>query len=112
MELVDGPSLREVLHERGCLSPAGTLAIMLPVCEALARAHAAGVVHRDIKPENVLIDPGGAPKVADFGIAQATASTLRTAQSTLIGSVHYMAPELARGRAATPASDQYAVGVL
>ena len=112
MELVDGPSLREVLHERGCLSPAETLAVVLPVCEALARAHAAGVVHCDIKPENVLIDPGGAPKVADFGIAQATASTLRTAQSTLIGSVHYMAPELARGRAATPASDQYAVGVL
>ena len=112
MELVDGPSLREVLLDRGRLSPAEALAVVEPVCAALARAHAAGVIHRDIKPENVLISPEGVPKVADFGIARAVAATSHTATGTLIGSVHYMAPELVDGRDATPASDQYAVGVL
>jgi beta-lactam-binding protein with PASTA domain len=112
MELIDGPSLREVLHQRGRLSPAEVLAVVLPVCDALARAHAAGVVHRDIKPENVLIGEGGVPKVADFGIAHAVTSTSHTTTGTLIGSVHYLAPELVRGCRASPASDQYAVGVL
>ncbi|MGH8885049.1 MAG: protein kinase domain-containing protein [Egibacteraceae bacterium] len=112
MELVDGPSLRQVLHERGRLSPPEALAVLLPVCAALARAHAAGVVHRDIKPENVLIAPDGSPKVADFGIAHARTATRHTAGGTLIGSVHYLAPELIQGHEATPATDQYAVGVL
>ncbi len=112
MELIDGPSLREVLQRQGRLTPAEVLAVVLPICDALARAHAAGVVHRDIKPENVLIGEGGVPKVADFGIAHAVSATRHTTTGTLIGSVHYMAPELARGHPASPASDQYAVGVL
>jgi eukaryotic-like serine/threonine-protein kinase len=112
MEHVDGPSLREILLQRGLLTPAEALAVMDPVCQALARAHAAGVVHRDVKPENVLIGPDGAPKVADFGIARAVAETSHTQTGTLIGSVHYMAPELIDGQEATPASDQYAAGVL
>jgi hypothetical protein len=112
MELVDGPSLRQVLHEHGRLSPPQALAVLLPVCAALARAHAAGVVHRDIKPENVLLAPDGSPKVADFGIAYTGATTSRTATGTLIGSIHYLAPELIQGCEATPATDQYAVGVL
>jgi eukaryotic-like serine/threonine-protein kinase len=82
MELVDGPSLRQVLHEHGRLSPPQALAVLLPVCAALARAHAAGVVHRDIKPENVLLAPDGSPKVADFGIAYTGATTSRTATGT------------------------------
>lgn len=112
MELVDGPSLRQVLHERGRLSPPEALAVLLPVCAALARAHAAGIVHRDIKPENVLIARDGSPKVADFGIAHVGNATRRAVTGTLIGSVHYLAPELIQGREATPATDQYAVGVL
>jgi eukaryotic-like serine/threonine-protein kinase len=112
MEHVDGPSLREILLQRGLLTPAEALAVMDPVCQALARAHTAGVVHRDVKPENVLIGPDGAPKVADFGIARAVAETSHTQTGTLIGSVHYMAPELIDGQEATPASDQYAAGVL
>lgn len=112
MELVDGPSLRQVLNERGRLSPPEALAVLLPICAALARAHAAGVVHRDIKPENVLLASDGSPKVADFGIAHAATATRRTATGTLFGSVHYLAPELIQGREATPATDQYAVGVL
>ena len=112
MEYVDGPSLREVLGRRRRLSAAEALAVVEPVCRALARAHAAGVVHRDVKPENVLVGPDGTPKVADFGIARAAAETNHTTTGTIVGSVHYLAPELVDGREATSASDQYAVGVL
>jgi eukaryotic-like serine/threonine-protein kinase len=112
MEHVDGPSLRDVLLARGRLSPGETLTVIEAVCAALARAHATGLVHRDIKPENILVAPDGTPKVADFGIARAVAETTLTQTGTLIGSVDYMAPELVTGQEATPASDQYAVGVL
>lgn len=112
MEYVDGPSLRQVLHDRGRLSPAEALSLVEPVCLALARAHAHGVVHRDIKPENVLVTADGVAKVADFGIARALSETNHTQTGALIGSVHYLAPELVEGRHASFASDQYAVGVL
>ncbi len=113
MELVDGPSLRDVLVERGPLSPAEALAVVGPVATALDRAHRTGLVHRDIKPENVLVDgEEGTPKVADFGIARVVAGTSHTQTGALIGSVHYMAPELVDGQEATPASDQYALAVL
>ncbi|MPZ72817.1 MAG: Stk1 family PASTA domain-containing Ser/Thr kinase [Nitriliruptorales bacterium] len=112
MEYVDGPSLREVLLTRGRLTPREVLAIAEPVCQALTRAHAAGLVHRDIKPENVLIAADGTVKVADFGIARAIAETSHTATGTLVGSVHYLAPELMQGAAATDRSDQYALGVV
>src|SRR5688500_4904034 len=112
MEYVDGPSLRDVLHDRGRLTPREVLAIAEPVCNALARAHAAGLVHRDVKPENVLIAADGTVKVADFGIARAIADTSHTATGTLVGSVHYLAPELMQGATATDRSDQYALGVV
>ena len=112
MEFVDGPSLREVLLQRGRLSPREALAVVEPICAALARAHAAGVVHRDIKPENVLIAADGAVKVADFGIARALAETSHTATGTLVGSVHYLAPELMGGADASARSDQYSLGVV
>jgi eukaryotic-like serine/threonine-protein kinase len=112
MEHIDGPSLRDVIRERGRLTPAEALALVEPVSLALSRAHAAGVVHRDIKPENVLVAADGVAKVADFGIARALAETNHTQTGTLIGSVHYLAPELVEGRDASFASDQYALGVL
>ena len=112
MEFVDGPSLREVLLSRGRLTPAEALSVIEPVAAALARAHAAGVVHRDIKPENVLIAADGTVKVADFGIARAIAETSHTATGTLVGSVHYLAPELMGGAEATSRSDQYSVGIV
>jgi beta-lactam-binding protein with PASTA domain/serine/threonine protein kinase len=112
MEHVDGPSLREVLNARGRLTPPEALALVEPVCRALSRAHAADVVHRDIKPENVLVTGDGVAKVADFGIARALAETNHTQTGSLIGSVHYLAPELVDGKPASPASDQYATGVL
>ena len=112
MEYVDGPSLREVLLRRGRLTPGEVLAVATPVCHALARAHAAGVIHRDIKPENILIAADGTPKVADFGIARAIAETSHTATGTLVGSVHYLAPELLSGQEATERTDQYSLGVV
>ncbi len=112
MEYVDGPSLREVLAGRGRLSPGEALAVLEPVCAGLSRAHARGLVHRDVKPENVLVSRDGVVKVADFGIARAADAGGATASGALVASVHYVAPELVRGAEATPASDQYAVGVL
>lgn len=112
MEHVDGPSLREVLSSRGRLTPGEALAVLEPICRALVRAHSLGVVHRDVKPENILVAADGSPKIADFGIARAVAETGHTQTGALIGSVHYLAPELVEGREASPASDQYALGVV
>lgn len=112
MEFVDGPSLRELLRRRGRVSPPEALALLDPVCRALHRAHSLGMVHRDIKPENVLITGDGVVKVADFGIARAIEGSNHTQTGALVGSVHYLAPELVDDQPATAASDQYAVGVL
>lgn len=97
MELVDGPSLREVLVSHGPMSPAQMLTVIVPLCQALAGAHDKGLVHRDIKPENVLVTRAGVPKLADFGIARVMASTRQTATGMMMGSVHYLAPELVGG---------------
>jgi beta-lactam-binding protein with PASTA domain len=112
MELVDGPSLRQVLVAHGPMDPAQVLAVVAPLCGALQTAHDQGLVHRDVKPENVLVTPDGMPKLADFGIARVMAATSHTATGTLVGSVHYLAPELVGGVEATPASDQYALAVV
>jgi len=112
MEYVDGPSLRSVLGRCGVLTPAQVLAVVAPIAAGLAHAHGAGIVHRDVKPENVLIARDGNPKVADFGIARVLAATAQTVGGGLVGSVHYLSPEQVGGDGATPASDQYALGVV
>lgn len=111
MELVDGTSLAERLHN-GPLAVTETLAIADQVTAALAAAHAADLVHRDIKPSNILLTADGRAKVADFGIARAmTPSATRTA--TAMGSVPYIAPEQLDGRdGADPRSDLYAFGCV
>ena len=80
--------------------------------DALGHIHAAGIVHRDIKPSNVLVGPDGRPRLTDFGIAQADDSTALTEAGQVIGTLKYLAPEVARGRPATPQSDLYSLGVL
>lgn len=112
LELVNGPSLREVLATHGPLDPAQLLAVIEPLCDALDAAHAIGLIHRDVKPDNVLITEEGLPKLADFGIARVMAATSHTATGTFVGSVHYLAPEMVDGVEATPASDQYALAVV
>lgn len=114
MELVDGPDLRQVLTTHATLAPADATRIVRELCGALDVIHARGIVHRDLKPENILItsaDPATAePRLTDFGVARITDSARMS--TALVGTPTYMAPELMDGRAPTPRSDLYAVGVL
>ncbi len=113
MEYVPGSTLRQVLRDRGTLSPAETLTVMDHVLAALAVAHNAGLVHRDIKPENVLITADGRVKVADFGLARAVAgSTVTTTGSVLFGTAAYLAPEQFQHGTADERSDVYSAGVV
>lgn len=112
MELVDGPSLRELLRDKTRLSPDELVGFLTEVCAGLTAVHGVGLIHRDIKPENLLHDRRGDVRVADFGIARALDSTRLTPAGTLLGSVQYMAPEVVLGKPATFASDQYSLGVV
>lgn len=111
MELVDGPSMSEVLAAEGRLAPDRALAIVAGVAEGLAAAHAHGLVHRDIKPSNVLLAPDGTPKIADFGIARSVDQTA-TQTGLVRGSAPYLAPEQARGDPVDGRTDVYALGAL
>lgn len=110
MEYIKGHTLRDVLKERGALSPRLALALIAPVVEGLGAAHAAGLIHRDIKPENVLMADDGRIKVGDFGLARAISTS--TSTGALIGTVAYLSPELVLGRQADARSDIYSVGIM
>uniref|UniRef100_UPI0015869735 serine/threonine-protein kinase n=1 Tax=Streptomyces sp. TRM64462 TaxID=2741726 RepID=UPI0015869735 len=115
MELVDGPSLADVLAERGTMDPREAARIGASVLEALAAAHAVGVLHRDVKPGNVLLDRGGRVVLTDFGIAAMEdpgdgSTTHLTRSGELVGSLDYLAPERAQGDQPGPASDVWALG--
>lgn len=113
MELVDGRTLRDLLREYGRLSAAQALEIMVPVLEALAAAHQAGLIHRDVKPENVLVANNGTVKVGDFGLARAVdASPLTATTGLLLGTVAYLAPEQVARGVADARADVYACGVM
>ena len=113
MELVRGRTLRQVLDEDGALSPRATLDIAAPLADALAAAHAAGLIHRDIKPENVIIREDGVVKVTDFGLARAvTSETATSATDTLLGTVSYLSPEQVEQGRADARSDIYAAGLV
>jgi serine/threonine protein kinase/beta-lactam-binding protein with PASTA domain len=110
MEYIKGHTLRDVIREKGALSPRLALALIDPVVEGLGAAHTAGLIHRDIKPENVLIADDGRIKVGDFGLARAV--TTSTSTGALIGTVAYLSPELVLGRQADARSDIYSVGIM
>lgn len=114
MELVPGRSLDHVLAERGRMEVRPAVAVLGEVCEALAHAHANGVVHRDVKPGNILlIADGDAPevKVADFGIARAAGDDTITLTSVL-GTAAYLSPEQAQGERADHRADLYSAGIV
>jgi eukaryotic-like serine/threonine-protein kinase len=112
MEYVEGRSLAEELADDGRLAPERATSIAAGIAEALAAAHAAGVVHRDVKPANVLLVDGDDVKVADFGIARVTEEDTITHPSAVMGSAPYLSPEQARGESADARSDLYGLGVV
>ena len=112
MELVPGEALSAILAREGALGTDRTLDIVAQAARALHAAHERGVIHRDVKPGNLLVTPDGRVKVTDFGIARPDDHEPLTATGQVMGTAHYLAPELARGRAATPASDIYSLGVV
>jgi DNA-binding response OmpR family regulator len=113
MEYVQGLTVRELLDTRGALGVSSVLALARQFAEALAVAHAAGVIHRDVKPENALLDADGVLKVMDFGIAQlAAATTSRTQTGLIVGTLSYMAPEQMMGEELDPRADLYALGAV
>ena len=112
MELIDGPTLRHLIDERGGLPVADVIRIGKQVADALDAAHRAGLVHRDVKPANVLVPRGGPVKVTDFGIAKAAGSDDLTRTGTVMGTARYLAPEQVNGRPTDPRTDVYALGLL
>mgnify|MGYP001052455409 CR=1 FL=1 len=112
MELVDGGTLRDLVHQQGQLSVRTALSVLEPTLDALAAAHAAGLVHRDVKPENVLISSRGEVKVADFGLVRAVTSTTMATGDVILGTVAYLSPEQVETGAADERSDVYAAGVV
>ena len=112
MEYVEGCTLRHMITREAPFEPLRALELLLPVANALAAAHEAGLIHRDIKPENVLISDRGQIKVADFGLAKAISAQTATATGMLIGTVSYIAPELVTHGKADPRCDVYALGVV
>lgn len=112
MEYVEGASLKQLIAQGAPFPIPRAISLALQILAALGFAHQKGIVHRDIKPQNVMVTPDGQVKVTDFGIARAAASGQLTETGTVLGTVYYCSPEQAQGKAVTPASDLYSVGVV
>src|SRR6266545_3702928 len=109
MEYLPAESLAAVLGREGRLEPRRVARIGVQVADALAALHAGGLVHRDVKPGNVLVTADGVAKLTDFGVSRWTEETL-TQTGPVVGTPAYLAPEVAKGREATPASDVFSLG--
>ena len=112
MEYVPGTTLKELILKRGALHMVEAVDIMKQVVSGVAKAHQLGIIHRDLKPQNILVTDTGTAKIADFGIASIQSLTHVTQTDVIMGSLHYLAPELARGEKATAQSDIYALGIV
>jgi serine/threonine-protein kinase len=112
MEVVRGKTLKELIQQRGALDIKEAIFIMRQIISAVGHAHTHNIIHRDIKPQNILVKDDGSIKIADFGIAMAMDATQLTQVDSVMGSVHYMAPECARGEMASVQSDVYALGIV
>ncbi|TLG78447.1 Stk1 family PASTA domain-containing Ser/Thr kinase [Vagococcus zengguangii] len=112
MEYVHGTDLKKYIRDNYPLPTEHVISIMQQVLSAIGLAHEHRIIHRDLKPQNILMDEQGNVKIADFGIAIALSETSLTQTNTLLGSVHYLSPEQARGSMATRQSDIYALGII
>jgi serine/threonine protein kinase len=112
LPLYPGGSLASRLRAHGPLGAGETAGLAAQLARGLDELHAHGIVHRDVKPSNVLFDADGRAALSDFGLARAFDSTRLTLDGQLLGTPHYLAPELIEGLEATPASDLYALGCV
>lgn len=112
MELVEGEPLSSVLERETTLVESRLVQILMRTCRGLQAAHDAGVIHRDIKPGNLLIGQDDHTTITDFGVSRGLDQTRLTQTGMVMGTAQYLAPELALGKPATPASDLYALGVI
>ena len=109
-EFIDGPTLKDFIEQEPLFIPELAALLLLPVCEALAKAHHGGIIHRDVKPENIMLRSDGSPVLMDFGIAQMIDMPTLTATGTMLGSPAHMAPEVIDGKDIGAGSDIFSVG--
>ena len=112
MEYVNGKTLKDYLREHGALDPQTAIHVMTQLAEGVLYAHQNKIIHRDLKSQNIMITEDQVVKITDFGIALSSNEADITQTNTIMGSVHYLAPELARGNLATERSDIYALGII
>ena len=114
MELVEGVTLREIVHNDGPMQPIRAIEVIADACQALNFSHQHGIIHRDVKPANIMIDKHNAVKVMDFGIARAVADAgnSMTQTAAVIGTAQYLSPEQARGETVDARSDVYSLGCV
>ncbi|MDO5792916.1 MAG: Stk1 family PASTA domain-containing Ser/Thr kinase [Turicibacter sp.] len=112
MEYVKGKTLKDYLREHGALEPQTAMHVMTQLAEGVLYAHQNNIIHRDLKTQNIMITDEQVVKITDFGIALSSNEADVTQTNTIMGSVHYLAPELARGNLATERSDIYALGII
>ena len=112
MEYVKGETLKQYIQQNTPISPTKSVTIMKQLTSAISTAHNNHIIHRDIKPQNILLDESELVKVTDFGIAMALSATSYTQTNSVLGTVHYLSPEQARGGTATKQSDIYALGIV
>ena len=113
MEYISGNTLKMLINQRGRLSPEIAIPLITQACDGVGYAHRAGLIHCDIKPQNILVTPDQKVKVTDFGIARALDSIREDEQESVVwGSPQYFSPEQAAGKAPSPASDVYSLGVI
>lgn len=111
MELINGITLKEYIRRKGTLTARETMAISAQVAVGLRAAHARHIVHRDIKPQNIILSRDGKVKVTDFGIARTISDETKSVNNATLGSVHYIAPEQAKGQICDERSDIYSLGI-
>ena len=112
MEFVKGYTLKQLIKKRGAIPYKEAVWMIKQLAGALMEAHRKGIIHRDVKSQNVLIKPDGTIKLSDFGIALANGSMQITSKDSVLGSVHYLAPELTKGKLASMQSDIYSLGIV